>query len=565
MPPTKRKYDYVDSAGGMQSVDAESPEAAIAAAPNRSNSSGVSVSPGEPAQTVGAEPSQTTAPAAETPSPVRRTVRNYGLGGNPGASSDGVNSVENVQKELLRGAQGEINSLRELENTMLREQSVVNGQNERATSSVNTLTGLAGSSEANTAAARTSGESAASNKQIMAQSEAKIQNVMSQVRQDAVVEARARRGEAVQADETSYARAKENFTNLASSGVTYDGLKTADPEAFSYFADKFGGEEALRGAFILNTPQDQILDKQIVGGKYVIAKQNPVTGKVTTEVLDLGLPPQYTKLTDAGDRLVAIPEDWDGDTSKLISISKGLTPGQRQTASGAGTGGSEAYGNDLDAIVGSVLSTIPTKFGQATFNDQMSKARNDSDRINLVASQVLKGQPAEFKNDFRNQAVGISQIDKAIAAIDSGVKTGFLQDKAQYAFNVLGKDFDPKLAEIDGYITSAIQPYRNSVTGAAWGDQEEQEYTSLFGSTKFSPAELKQRLLQTKEILKSKSASGLNTFVNPLGLYDNAFETGSYAPSGSKVLVGPDGNAFDASDLTLSEYEEAIRDGYKPQ
>ena len=190
------------------------------------------------------------------------------------------------------------------------------------------------------------------------------------------------------------------------------------------------------------------------------------------------------------------------------------------------------YANDLDAIVGTVLSTIPSKFGQQTFTTQISKARNDADRLNIVAAQVLQGQPAEFKNDFRNQAVGIAQLDKAIAELDNGVQTGVLQNTAQYLYNIVGKDFDPKIAKINNYITSAIQPYRNSVTGAAWGEQEDGEYQQLFGSTRYSPAELRQRLVQTKELLKSKSSEGLNSFVNPLGTYDNRFDTGTLAPGG---------------------------------
>lgn len=200
------------------------------------------------------------------------------------------------------------------------------------------------------------------------------------------------------------------------------------------------------------------------------------------------------------------------------------------SAGGTGVGGAGDYASDLDAIIGATLSTIPTKFGQAAFQSQMNKARNDADRINLVAAQVLKGQPAEFKNDFRNQSVGVSMIDKAIAELDKGTQTGAISASQQYAANFFGKDFDPALAKINGYITAAIQPYRNSVTGAAWGDQEDQEYQQLFGSIKYSPAELKQRLLQTKELLKSKSAEGLNSFVNPLGVYDNQFETGGLTP-----------------------------------
>lgn len=197
-----------------------------------------------------------------------------------------------------------------------------------------------------------------------------------------------------------------------------------------------------------------------------------------------------------------------------------------QSGMGRGGGGSQ-YETDLDAIIGSVVSTIPTKFGQQQFNTQLARARNDADRLNLVAAQVLKGQSAEFKNDFRNQAVGIAQIDKAIAELDKGVQTGFINSNLQYAANFFGKDYDPALAKINGYITSAIQPYRNSVTGAAWGEQEDGEYQQLFGSDRYSPVELRQRLVQTKELLKSKSSEGLNAFVNPLGTYDNQFASGS--------------------------------------
>jgi len=199
---------------------------------------------------------------------------------------------------------------------------------------------------------------------------------------------------------------------------------------------------------------------------------------------------------------------------------------------GGGLGGDGTlYANDTEALIGTVLSTIPTKFGQQQFQNQISKARNDADRLNIVASQVLKAQGTEVKRDFANQAVGISEIDKAIALIDSGVRSGALQAGAQYTFNLIGKDFDPKLAQINQHITAAIQPYRNSVTGAAWGDQEDAEYAQIFGSTKYEPQELKQRLIGAKEILKSKSANALNAFANPMGYGDNQFATGAYTPA----------------------------------
>jgi len=202
-------------------------------------------------------------------------------------------------------------------------------------------------------------------------------------------------------------------------------------------------------------------------------------------------------------------------------------------------GQNKKYGSDLEAVIGNTISIIPTKFGQEQFQSQLSRARNDGDKINLVASQVLKNQPSEVRLDFGNQAIAINSIDKAIALLDSGVETGVLNNAKQYAANFAGKDYDPALAQLNSLITSAIQPYRSSVTGAAWGTQEEAEYASLFGSTKYSPAELKQRLSTLKEGMKAKSSNALNAYVNPTGASENIFNTGTLAPQTPYVAPAP--------------------------
>jgi hypothetical protein len=445
--------------------------------------------------------------------------------------------VETIQRGMQKDAQGEINSLRDYEKQLLDEQAVINQKDARTTQGTNTINGLAGSSEADFSASATAAKGQKENDRIRTAVETQVQGILSAIRKDAVTEARAQREDA-RLDEASRIQnkaarmelANESLKNLAASGATFDGLRKTDPKAFEYLARQYGSTEALKGAFTLNTPQDQILDKQIKGGSYVIAKQNPITGKVTVETVDLGLPPSYTDTIDAGNRILAVPDNWDGDPSKLVSIPKGLTPTQAAAGGASGAGG--AYANDLDAIIGATLSTIPSKFGQATFQSQIAKARNDQDKINLIAAQVLKGQPAELRTDFANQAVGISELDKALAELDKGAQTGLIQNGAQYAFNLAGKDYDPKLAKIAAHITAAIQPYRNSVTGAAWGTQEDGEYQQLFGSTKYEPAALRQRLTTLKDILKNKSASGLNTFVNPMGYYENQFEGGALTQGG---------------------------------
>lgn len=230
-------------------------------------------------------------------------------------------------------------------------------------------------------------------------------------------------------------------------------------------------------------------------------------------------------------------------SGKLISLGEGSTLYNTETketfknpktyapvsSGGASSGGK--YNSDLDAVVGAATLLIPSKFGQENFNKQINSARSNQDKLNIVASQVLRGQSADLRNDFSNLKTSASEIKKAIAAIDEGVATGYLKNGAQYTANVFGRDFDPKLAKIKSHITAATQPYRNSVTGAAWGGQEDTEYASLFGSTKYAPTELRQRLETMVGIIENKQASYLNSAVNPLDFYDNQFST-SYSSGG---------------------------------
>lgn len=177
----------------------------------------------------------------------------------------------------------------------------------------------------------------------------------------------------------------------------------------------------------------------------------------------------------------------------------------------------QTYKTDLDALLGNVPNLILSQNGKAAFATSIKNARDDADKINTAATVILRNSSGDIRKDFVAQTNAIKQIDKAIALIDSGVKTGLFQAGAQYTYNIAGKDFDPKLAQINQYVTGAIQPYRNSITGAAWGTQETGEYNQLFGSTRYSPTELKQRLLGVKEIMKDSTTGALSAQVSPMG------------------------------------------------
>lgn len=427
-----------------------------------------------------------------------------------GYSTPGVKTQEQIQADMTQSAQGEINALRDYESTLLNEQKVINEKNDRSTSSINTLTGMAGSTEANIQQQATTEQGQQANKAIQAEVELKIQSLLGNVRASAITEARAQREEARLDEETRLknraARQEEaasQLTNLAASGVTYEGLKSGDPESFAYLASQFGGEEALKGAFVLNTPQDQILDKRIEGGKYVIAKQNPITGKVTVETVDLGLPPNFTKTIDAGDRILAMPDNWDGDPSKLISIGKGLTPGQAQTAANSASNTGGIY-DQLDFRTANAVLSQADKFASTpivqTYNamvgaanmvlgvDPNSKNPADHQAVVYNFAKMLDPESVVREGEYATIAkYSQSTVNKYKGELNRAINgTGFLSEQAIRDIQQASKNrlnaYKPQYDNVKNQTANRI----NQIAGAPVADQVLLDYEAGYsgGSVK---------------------------------------------------------------------------------
>lgn len=473
------------------------------------------------------EPVATKTKTESTSSPYYSRYNNGSLNETPSVK---VKTAEQLQKEMTLAAQGEINALGEYYNSRLEEQRVINEKNDRSTASISTLTGLAGSSEANLQQQKTTEIGQKANQKIKEEAALRVQTLLGNIRQSALTEARALREEARLDEETRIknrtARQQEavtNLTNLSAGGVTFDGLREGDPDSFKYLSEQFGGEEALRGAFILNTPQDQILDKRVEGGKYVIAKQNPLTGKVSIESIDLGIPVGYSKTIDAGNRILAVPDDWDGDPSKLVTINKGLTPEQQRKASetGPSVGANiSEYPEDIQSAAQSILD------GRSKLNEYPSAKRL---QINSAMSKIYRAEGgnelaqgaydailALEKHPGFNEAVGtnalfgfgknISGTDSAgfIAELDkfkANIKlvnikylkgTGALSDAEGKTLEDAGTSLNPKLPERDfknelTRVKKALEK-ANKFTNETTGDPEEQELLNQG----YTPEQIKQ-------------------------------------------------------------------------
>lgn len=210
-------------------------------------------------------------------------------------------SEADILAERTQQAQAEINAINENYNNSLIEQGRVNDLRSAETNAQSVLSGLTGSTEAGQRAFTTAGLNAQDNRKIQGERALALATLYRGIQNDARTEARQQqqdyRTNAKDAltsmsarREKNVAKAEKDVISLASAGTTVEGLKSTDPQTYQYLADMVGGEQQLKAMFLLNRPQETIIDKKFENGKYIIAYQTP-DGGVRIETMDTGLPP----------------------------------------------------------------------------------------------------------------------------------------------------------------------------------------------------------------------------------------------------------------------------------
>lgn len=361
-------------------------------------------------------------------------------------STPKVPTYQDAYDAESRNAQKEINLLNQYASEQLAALQPRQDERLRETSSVNTLTGLAGSTEANRTTEKTTAINQKENDLVRAEAAMKAQAILGNVSSKAAATAKAQReaftAEADFNSEQEKAKREEDFNEaitLAQSGVDLTAYKTQDPEAYSYLAESLGGEEMLKATFTLNRPQETVLDKRIENGKYVIAYQNPIDGKVRIETVDLGLPVGYTKTIDAGNRILAIPDDWDGDPSKLVTINKGLTPSQLQsstTSSNTSSGTvSGIVTRDADSIMSGALNLNDVSTAK-NYRSEVAAELNRRIKTATETGDIYGTMKASASYDKEPSDTFLQSMEKTISVMD---QLGVLQQ------NIAGTDTGPIL------------------------------------------------------------------------------------------------------------------------
>jgi len=408
-----------------------------------------------------------------------------------------------------RNAQTEINALNQYASEQLAALQPRQDERLRETASVNSLTGLGGSTEANVTTEKTSKVNQKEDDLVRAESAARVANILGNVSAKALNRATFDRKAFTEDADTRMAQERadleetvSNIATLSATGVDADAYKAQDPEGYAYLAEKVGGEALLKAQFTLNRPKETILDKRIENGKYVIAWQNPIDNKIRIETVDLGIPTGYTKTIDAGNRILAIPDDWDGDVSKLITINKGLTPSQAASGSGGSGGGGGTVSKPAQDWADLITA------GKAKISNVPNNMRNEVATAMANADPTVTGANTQAVNSSNTAIDTIDDIFGKIAGIGSGadsVRRWLMQ-------NVPGteaRDIQTKIDTLDALVgfDALAQMRAASPTGGALGQITERELKLLAATQgSFDASQSTAQLNTTLEKIKKSFA-----------------------------------------------------------
>ena len=422
------------------------------------NSNGVIPVGSAPAATT---PTPTAAPTGTTPPPINRTI-DSSSGTDPAETYlntfQAPQTADQIAADKRTAAQSTIDALnKQYDDQVTQEQQ--NGQKRlTANNAVDVLSGLMGSTEAvksnnEVTAANSKAVDAINNKRAL-----DLSNIYSKIQSDATTEAEQQKQDALRSAEDIVNRRKDvqataisNVTNMAKGGlVDFNSFKNnpQNADVYQHALQAAGSEDALRAIFAINRPQDQILGTPTrVGNNYVQAYKNPITGKVSMENIPLpfDLPPEYTNFQKMGDNLVAIPSNWNGDTSQLKTIAgqpstmqqlqiQGLQLDNAKKARDLAGGGSSMV--DITTSGGHQLS-VPSDVAPYVNTSHSGVAYADLSTVQGTAAEKKAAVDAAQKSGIKvitnkNTALDLTNIQDAYSKLDtiSSIMAGIDQPSA---------------------------------------------------------------------------------------------------------------------------------------
>ena len=198
-------------------------------------------------------------------------------GGLPPVEPIETETTEEIQARKTKMAQGEIDALNKVYQDKIADQRVVNEGENRSTSSINTLTGLSGSTEAKVKRIETQDLGQKEIEAIQNEQKLDMARIYTKISESSIEEARYQREEArldtQTAQENRLARIDEARADLSLLGAgttaTLEGLRNSmTPEQYEGMITNVGGE-AMANAILFNSHSEQAITKSERIGDFI--------------------------------------------------------------------------------------------------------------------------------------------------------------------------------------------------------------------------------------------------------------------------------------------------------
>jgi hypothetical protein len=379
--------------------------------------------------------------------------------------------------------------------------------------------------------------------------------IYSKITDDAASEAEQQKQDAQKSAEDVVARRKQaqtdalaNVQTLAASGsIDYNSFKSNPDNAqvYQYALNAAGGsDDALAGIFAASRPKDSLVGTpQRVGDHYVQAYQNPLTGKVSYDTVQVpgGLPNTYNQFETIGDsktgqRIFAIPDNWDGDTSKLKLVAS-TAPPSNGSGTPAGYNGDFAATIDLAANANKSAPNV-TKNAIKTQLQSYIAAGDYKSAYQGIIQQTKAGLSQANATTFENAlnlTSSLPGIAKSLQALsDAGYNTDKLSGTADQVQDKIGALLtDPKYASIAVQLDTEYQNYRRSMTGANFSQAEADSYASVLPEKGNTLALNLAKVKGAVAAANSTVEANINGVVGQGGVYIKQYAEGATPPASS--------------------------------
>lgn len=354
--------------------------------------------------------------------------------------------AEDIRATKLKNAQALIDEINAGFNRVIAGEREAGVGREARTRALNVSAGLAGSDFASSAAIETEQK----NQQIIDSLErertTKIASAISNAEDRASEEFRTERDSFISRAEDALS-AREAFTTkqrdaatgdmsaIAASGLTAEEFKAQDPDTYAQLLEESGMSEfQAKYYFISKQPKESNLGHTTVGNKQIFFLQDPVSGKIRKEEVDLPegekLGPTEDIVTDAYGNPIIVT--YAGEVGKsAITGTRSVSGVERKTASSVEADKGFKFSSDdqgkllAGGFTEQEINTIQSEVKE--FGIDKVLANVDESKRDLVR-QVLSGEEKKkvfLNEDFFKKAFTPEQLETS--AKDAGkTKGGFL-------------------------------------------------------------------------------------------------------------------------------------------